>query len=153
MDIYELIKNLNWNRPDAVQKHAINELSISNLRNSEIILLAKQSNDLCSKPCWDNAAIVLKNIGYPRNEVALPYLMEWFQDITWPGVRPIIEMLKEIDNRILTPYIEDASEIALGIKDDCWANGLLYLINGLGISREDFKNVKLFEKLEKMVDL
>ncbi|MBA2939978.1 DUF5071 domain-containing protein [Paenibacillus sp. CGMCC 1.16610] len=149
-DIYKLIKDLSWNNPEHVQRDAVKELS--NLKDEDVILLAKQSNDLCSKPCWDNAAIVLKNIGYPANAMALPYLMEWFQDITWPGVRPIITTLKDIETKILIPHIKNASISAINENDDCWANGLVYLIKELNLDQADFNNDKLFWKLEKIAD-
>jgi len=149
-DIHQLIKDLSWNNPENVRLHAVKELS--NLKGEDVILLAKQSNDLCSKPCWDNAAIVLKNIGYPANKMALPYLMEWFQDITWPGVRPIITTLKDIDTKKLIPYIENASASAINEHDDCWASGLIYLINELNIDKADFINDKLLRELEKIAD-
>ncbi|WP_373462636.1 DUF5071 domain-containing protein [Paenibacillus sp. V4I3] len=69
---------------------------------------------------------MLENIGYPANKSALPYLMEWFQDITWPGVRPIITTIRDIDKKILIPHIENASTTAINEHDDCWANGIIY---------------------------
>jgi len=32
--------------------------------------------------------------------------MKWFQDVNWSGVENIVQLLKEIDDDILLPYIE-----------------------------------------------
>ncbi len=150
-DTRQLIKDLNWNNSDEMQQTAIKELS--DLDGEDIILMAKQSNDLCSKPCWHNAALVLKNIGYPRNKVALPYLMEWFQDLNWPGVVTIIELLKEIDLKVLLPYIEKASSKAIQEKDECWAFGLIHLIKELKIVKNDFDNPMILELLDDLTNI
>jgi hypothetical protein len=78
-DIKYLIRDLDWNKPKHITQKAMIELLKAN--EDEAILLANQSNDLCSKSCWYNASIILKEIGFPRNKLALPYLMNWFQDV------------------------------------------------------------------------
>ncbi|MFC5452369.1 hypothetical protein [Paenibacillus aestuarii] len=138
--IHQLIRELSWNQPENIQQNAVEKLS--NLKGKDVILLAIQSNELCSKSCWDNAAIVLGNIGYPNNRAALPYLMELFQDLTWPGVRPIITTLKDINKKILIPFIENASVRAINKHDDCWANGIIYLINELDFTEADFNDLR-----------
>ncbi|WP_158082371.1 hypothetical protein [Paenibacillus ferrarius] len=55
-EIYQLMKDLDWNNLECIQQNAITELT--KLKDDDVILLAKQSNELCSKPCWDNAAVV-----------------------------------------------------------------------------------------------
>lgn len=99
------------------------------------MFLAKKSNELCSKECWHNASVVLKQIGYPNNKEALPYLVEWFQDLNHPGVENIIELLREIDKNELKPHIEHGILKAIQDKDVDWGLGLLTLINELKITK------------------
>ncbi|MGM9924461.1 MAG: DUF5071 domain-containing protein [Bacillus sp. (in: firmicutes)] len=123
------IQDLNWYKPAEVQQRAVKELS--KIKGKDVILLARQSNELCDKACWHNAAIILKEIGYPDNREALPYVMEWFQDINWSGVEHIIELLKEIDLSISLPYMERAVLRAIRERDQEWAHGLLLLAHEL----------------------
>lgn len=147
-DIKTLIKDLDWNKPDHITYKAMQKLFKVN--EEEAILLADQSNDICSKPCWHNASLVLKEIGYPRNMLTLPYLMNWFQDVNWPGVPTIIELLKDIDVEILVPHIKCAMKNAVKHKDTCWAFGILYLLDMLNISNSNFEKNDLFNQVVKL---
>lgn len=132
-NIKELIRDLDWRKPEEVQITAMKKLEC--LDDLNLALLAHQSNDLCHKYCWENAAKVLKNIGYPRIKSVLPYLMEWFQDINWPGVMTIVEILRNIEPLELLPFIEDAAHKAILDKDETWDFGIVYLINAIGLMR------------------
>ncbi|MHC1683090.1 MAG: DUF5071 domain-containing protein [Clostridiaceae bacterium] len=142
-----LIRDLDWNKSEYVTNNAIQELL--KVSEEEAILLAKQSNNLCCKSCWHNAALVLKEIEYPRNRLALPYLIDWFQDINWPGIQTIIELLKEIDVEILIPYIKEATNKALNDNDELWAFGILYLLDELNIEKSNLEEYDLLKRLVK----
>jgi len=146
-DIEEYIFDLNWNNPEYIQEKAIEKLS--KISGSEVILLAKQS-ELCNKYCWHNATIVLKNIGYPRNKLAIPYLMDWLKDINWPGITTIIQLFKEIDTEILLPYIKVAIDDALKDEDELWAYGMIYLMKNLDIKGFEIEEPTLYKKLIKL---
>ena len=130
-NIKELIRDLDWSKPEEVQKKSIEQLL--KMHDSELIFLAQQ-NELCHKYCWHNAAAILKAIGYPRIRPVIPYLMEWFQDINWPGVVTIVETLRTINPNELIPYIEEASKRSIDENDDCWAFGLVTLIRELDLT-------------------
>ncbi|MBU5676877.1 DUF5071 domain-containing protein [Alkaliphilus sp. MSJ-5] len=143
-DIEKYIADLNWDNPDFIQQNAIRKLS--EIEESKVILLAKQS-ELCNKSCWYNAAIVLKNIGYPRNKLAIPYLMNWFKDTNWPGVPIIVQLLKEIDVDVLMPHIKNVIEQASKEQDGLWAYGMIYLINELKIPKFKIEEENLYKEL------
>lgn len=140
------IKDLSWSKPEEIQKKAIKKLE--NIRDEDIILLANQDDELCSKDCWGNAATVLKKIGYPRINPAIPYLMEWFQDINWPGVLTIIQSFKGIDTIILVPYIEEAMKRAVQEDDEMWCYWLEYLVLELNVEETDFKDRMVLYKIK-----
>ncbi|MDR3599512.1 MAG: DUF5071 domain-containing protein [Desulfosporosinus sp.] len=127
-NINELIRDLDWSKPEDVQKKAMEQLQ--EINDSNLFYLAQQS-ELNYKYCWHNAALVLKAIGYPRIKPVLPYLMEWFQDINWPGVRTIVEIFRNISPTKLLPFIEDASMLSIRENDDFWALGVISLIKDL----------------------
>ena len=145
--IEEYISDLNWNNPEFIQEKAKEELS--KIRESKVELLAKQS-EVCNKYCWYNAAIVLKSIGYPRNTRAIPYLMDWFKDVNWPGISTIVQLLKEIDTDILLPHIKNSVDQVLKEQDELWAYGMLYLIDELDIQEFELEEPTLYRKLIKL---
>jgi len=144
-NIEQLIKDLNWQNPEEVQKNAMNKLE--KISEEEVVLLARQS-ELCNKSCWHNAAIVLKKIGYPRIRLAIPYLMEWFRDANWPGAMTIFDLFKTIDVNILLPYLRCAAEYAIKENDTIWGYWLIDLLNQLNINTSDFNSSLYNELLE-----
>jgi len=134
MLIKELIADLDWGKPIEVQANAIRKLK--EIDDEYIVLLAKQSNDICHKGCWENAAVVLKLLGYPRIKPVLPYIMQWFQDINWSGVNTIIEILHDVEPLELMPYIEETSKMVILDKDELWAFGIVFLLKELGLNHK-----------------
>ncbi len=134
-NIEQLIMDLNWHNPEDVQRNAMNKLK--NVNEEEAILLARQS-ELCSKFCWHNAALVLKDVGYPRIRLAIPYLLEWFQDMNWPGVSTIQDILKTIDSPVLLPHLKTAAEKAVSERDSVWCYWLVRLFNELNVDASTF---------------
>jgi hypothetical protein len=53
-----------------------------------------------SKALWENEAGILKNIGYPKNKYTIPGLLEWLQDLNWPGALISMEALIAIEGRL-----------------------------------------------------
>ncbi|AET67431.1 hypothetical protein Desor_1795 [Desulfosporosinus orientis DSM 765] len=145
VNIKELIRDLDWSKPEEVQKKAIEKLQ--EIEELDLVYLV-QLSELNHKFCWHNAAIVLKSIGYPRIKPIIPYLMEWFQDVNWPGVNTIREILKSMDSNELMPYIEEAAKRVLSENDDLWAFGLILLLRDIGV--EDFNDGHIFEELYKL---
>ncbi|WP_028392633.1 DUF5071 domain-containing protein [Bacillus cihuensis] len=147
-NINTLIQGLNWHNSEEVQKKSINELS--KLSGKEVIILADQT-ELNHKACWFNSAIVLQNIGYPNNKESIPYLMQWFQDINWPGVSTVVEIFKSIDREELKLHIDNAITQGLNEKDDFWIFGLLFLIDKLHMTHMYDK--KPIHKLEQFAGI
>lgn len=141
-NIIELICDLDWRQPEDVQKKAMEQLQ--EIEDSELFYLAQQ-NEHNHKYCWPNSALILKAIGYPRIKPVLPYLMEWFQDVNWPGVRTIIEIFRDISTIDLLPFIEDASMRSIRENDECWAYGFVSLIKVLEL--EYLINRELYNQL------
>lgn len=148
-DIKDHIRDLSWYKSEEVQKQAI--LELENIRDEDIILLARRDYELCSKDCWENIAIVLKHIGYPRIDSVIPYLMEWFMDLNWPGVPTIIEIFRSIDVNVLTSYIEEAMEKAVKEDDYMWCYWLDHLANELNVEETNFKNTEVYKRLKEII--
>ena len=63
--------------PEDVQNNAMDLLK--NIDDEKIGMLVQP----IGKPCWENSAIVLKKIEYPRIKQVIPKLLEWLQDMNW----------------------------------------------------------------------
>ncbi|WP_238653135.1 DUF5071 domain-containing protein [Paenibacillus piscarius] len=99
-DIQALIQKLDWDTPAAEQAEAIQTLQ--DIRDEELHLLLQP----LGKEYWDGAAEVIVKLGYPRVKPILPGLLEWVQDMNWPGARRIAPFLREIGDPLI-PYIQE----------------------------------------------
>lgn len=129
VEIDEYINNLNSEAPQYLQDYAISKLF--DLEESKLHLLIQPM----SKNNWSNAAIVLKQIGYPRVKSIIPELLEWIQDMNWPGAQEIADLLTTIDDEIV-PYVKQILKSGDGIwiiwllteVVSRWGKDLKYLI-------------------------
>ncbi|UYZ37905.1 DUF5071 domain-containing protein [Clostridium beijerinckii] len=143
-DINVLINKLDWNTPIDSQKEAINKLL--SIDNNDVGLLIQPME----QKYWDNSAKVLKKIGYPRNKLAIPGLLEWLQDLNWPGAQTAMETLQKVEVFELLPYLETAIQKAVEENDDMWIMALKELaINRMSIKASDFKNGDLYKIVEQ----
>lgn len=143
IDFY--IDKLDWNYPQEENELAINKLVDIDNNYMDMLLQPR-----CIKCYWDNAATVLKKIGYPRIEPIIPGLLEWLQDLNWPGAQTVVDIFRDIDNDVLKPYIRDALIRADDEDDEMWIYWLKYLIEEIGISEDEFINEKIVMILESV---
>lgn len=99
-DIQALIQKLDWDTPAAEQAEAIQKLQ--DIRDEELHLLVQP----LGKEYWGGAAEVIVKLGYPRVKPILPGLLEWIQDMNWPGSRRIAPFLREVGDPLI-PYIQE----------------------------------------------
>lgn len=134
--------NLHWHVSAEKVEHSIEELL--SIEDSQVTRLVQPID----KPYWDNAALVLQRIGYPRNKLALPGLIQWLQDINWPGARIAFQTLRVINKSILAPYIERALLEAANDNDTDWIRTLKELVDASNIKEGDFDKKETYKILE-----
>lgn len=78
-DISSLIEKLSWNLSEEEKEDVINKLQY--IKDEDLHLLVQP----ISKDYWDGAAETVIRLGYPRVKSILSGLLEWIQDINWPG--------------------------------------------------------------------
>ncbi|MGA9118990.1 MAG: DUF5071 domain-containing protein [Bacteroidota bacterium] len=147
-DILRLLGDMNWGNPEVVQSAAVAELA-AHLDDEDLTLVATQSEQ-CPKACWQNAALVLQSIGYPRIKSVVPILLEWFRDVNWPGVRTMVSLLKTVEAPLLVSRIEEMSKRVVSENDDGWAWGLMFLMRELGIEAGDFVDEETYHQLHRL---
>ena len=138
------LANLSWNMPDSIQQEAIERLvSIDDEDMPQLL-------QPISKFCWENAAKVIRKIGYPRINPITSGLLEWIADMNWPGAWIIMEILEEGEPKNLVKSIEEAIIKAYGDEDDMWMTSLKNLVTRLGLVEDDFNNSKVFGYLDEI---
>lgn len=98
------------------------------------IKLAKNLDDLSllilpcadgeSKGMWENCARALYEISDERLEKYLPSLLEWLQDLNWPGALIILDRLKNFSGKKLKKPFIDLYNYAVNLDNE---EGLMWL--------------------------
>jgi hypothetical protein len=93
--ILELIKMLDWHTPACIVKSVSEELV--NIPDRHLPMLIQP----LGKAYWDNAALVLTKIESRRLKRHIPDLLEWLQDLNWPGAQTIAKLLTELGEPVI----------------------------------------------------
>ena len=83
--IYQM---LHWQNPESIQRKGI-ELAKEMTDLTPLILPIYEG----SQCIWDNCAKALSELSDDRLEKYLSLLLEWLQDLNWPGALTILERL------------------------------------------------------------
>ena len=140
-DKENLLWQLGWHQPEDVQKAAM-EAIVSDTAFDPALLLMP-----VSKACWENAAICLKRIGYPKSKQVLDGMLEWLKDLNWPGADVILSLLESYPKEAFRCGYEKAVERAVKDKDEDWLNGLFHFAAKQKVLREDFSDPGLYDAL------
>ena len=101
-NIDEIMNMLDWNNEEKVQNKGI-EIA----RNIKCINVFLQPlHQGCSKNVWDNCAKILCEKTDDELEPYLTRLLEWLEDLNWPGALLILERLKKFDSHKLKFELE-----------------------------------------------
>ena len=122
--ILEIYKLLDWNNNQETQSKGI--FFASQINN--LSLLIQPCLERYNKNIWENCALVLTQ---KTNDELSPYLLqllEWIQDLNWPGAMTIYERLRYFDNRTFLDDAIDTSLIRSKVTGDVvWQQNLLSL--------------------------
>ncbi|QKS44990.1 DUF5071 domain-containing protein [Paenibacillus cellulosilyticus] len=112
---------LSWNNSDEMRERAIEQLLFIKDRDMHLLL---QPN---GKDLWDGAAEVITRFGYPRIKIIIPMMLEWLQDMNWPGSERIAQVLNSIGNP-LVPYVQAVMKDHPSVPCDEFNRGVKELI-------------------------
>ena len=125
MDINEIMKMLDWNNDSEIQNEGIYMAKEVKCLSLFMQPMDKQFN----KNVWENCAIILSE---KEDELLTPYifqLLDWLQDLNWPGSIIILERLQEYRNYYkLTRAIENRIVVANALGEKSWLANLAELI-------------------------
>ena len=83
-----------------------------------------------NKNVWENCAIILSEKNDEELKPYLPKLLEWLQDMNWPGAFCIRDRLQRFsDKKSLQHAISICIEKSRDLGDEIWERNLLWLIS------------------------
>ena len=90
VDITEIMDMLDWHMPSEIQLEGI-----SLARNIETIIpFIQPLTPKHNKNIWDNCAVIIAEKSDEKIKPHLVELLEWLQDMNWPGAFCILDRLK-----------------------------------------------------------
>lgn len=124
VDITEILDMLDWHMPAEIQTEGI-----SLARNIETITpFIQPLTPKHSKNVWENCAVIISERSDEEIKPHLPEVLEWLQDMNWPGAFRILNRLKNYsDKNSILSAISVCVQKAKGCNDEAWEDNLLTL--------------------------
>ncbi len=128
-DITEILDMLDWHMPDEIQAKGI----VLAKESDEIIPFIQPLTSKHNKNVWENCAVIISEKSDEKLKPYLVELLEWLQDMNWPGAFCILGRLQKYsDNNTLCQAINVCVEKAKADDNDVWNSNLRLLINNFG---------------------
>ena len=124
VDITEIMDMLDWHMPSEIQLEGI-----SLARNIETIIpFIQPLTPKHNKNIWDNCAVIIAEKSDEKIKPHLVELLEWLQDMNWPGAFCILDRLKNYsDKTSIFSAISICLQRAQDCNDEIWESNLLML--------------------------
>lgn len=124
VDITEIMDMLDWHMPTEIQTEGI-----SLARNIETIIpFIQPLTPKHNKNVWENCAVIISERSDEEIKPHLPEVLEWLQDMNWPGAFCIMNRLKNhSDKNSILGAISICIQKAKGCNDEVWEDNLLTL--------------------------
>lgn len=119
-NINKIYKMLNWQSGFNSQLRGMK--LAKELEDLSLLILPDANGK--SKSVWENCARALYEISDDRLEKYLPLLLEWLQDLNWPGALIILERLKNFSGEKLKLPFTNCFTYAKGLNN---AEGQIWL--------------------------
>jgi len=132
----QLFKMLSWKNDEATQRRGIDEAKALNGKYLSILI---QYTDV---DAGDNCAKALSELPDKVLEPYLPCLLEWLQDMNWPGAWIILERLKSfVEPKVLAKTLEKSVRVALMCDDQHWLKSMSELLDNERLNTEISKDI------------
>lgn len=144
--INELYKMLNWQSRFQDQLEGIK--LARDLDDLSLLILPCANGE--SKGIWENCARALFEISDDRLEPYLPSLLEWLEDLNWPGALIILDRLNRFSGKKLKkPFIDRFTYVSSLNNEEglMWLDYLSELLDNEDLKSELPKSI--IEKLQK----
>lgn len=122
VDITEIMDMLDWHMPAEIQTEGISLARNIGTITPFIQPLTPKHN----KNVWENCAVIISERSDEEIKPHLPEVLEWLQDMNWPGAFCIILKNYSDKNSILSA-ISVCVQKAKSCNDEIWEDNLLTL--------------------------
>ena len=125
-DIDKIMEMLDWNNSSEIQNRGV-ELA-KNVKSINVFLQPLHPG--CNKNVWENCAKILAS---KDDKTLLPYtdqMLEWLQDLNWPGALIILRRLKNFsasDEFVFA--VEECVKMAVACDEQIWLDYLSELLD------------------------
>ena len=124
VDITEIMDMLDWHMPSEIQSKGIS-LAIN---TETIIPFIQPLTPKHNKNVWENCAVIIAEKSDENLKPYLVELLEWLQDMNWPGAFCILDRLKNYsDKNSILSAISICIQKAKDCNDEIWEGNLLML--------------------------
>lgn len=126
--IDKIFEYLSWDNSEEIQKYGI---SLANSIET-ITPFLQPVTPKYNKNVWENCAIIISDKNDENLRPYLDKLLEWLQDMNWPGSFQILERLQKYsDTNYLCIAINNSIEKANSNKDSVWKTNLSSLLQAI----------------------
>lgn len=124
-NLTEIMDMLDWNMPSEIQSNGI-----SLARNlGSIVPFLQPVTPEHNKNAWDNCAVIIAEKNDEELKPHLVQLLEWLQDMNWPGAFCILDRLqKYADKEAIRSAINVCMEKAKQCGEEVWEDNLSLLL-------------------------
>ena len=124
VDITEIMDMLDWHMPTEIQTEGI--YLARNI--GTIIPFIQPLTSKHNKNVWENCAVIISERSDEEIKPHLPEVLEWLQDMNWPGAFCIMNRLKNYsDENSILSAISICIQKAKEYNDEVWEDNLLTL--------------------------
>ena len=126
IDVLEILDMLDWHMPPEIQFEGINLAKTVETIDPFIQPLTPKHN----KNVWENCAVIIAEKSDEKLKPRLVELLEWLQDMNWPGAFCILNRLQKYsDNNSICNAINVCIEKAKKRSDEVWESNLCLLLH------------------------
>lgn len=120
----QYIKKLHWN----ISNEEFNEIKkcidLDTSIDYNTFILPKEG-----KEYWENCAKILVQLDDGELIKLFPKILEWFQDLNWPGGNIVLDRINKMPGSIIEDFILQCIDEAILKNDIIWIEFLLWLDN------------------------
>lgn len=129
-NIDEIMDMLDWNNSAEIQQKGIEIAKYVRSINAFVLPMHP------SKSVWENCAKILVD---KPDEILNPYLfrlLEWIEDLNWPGALIILDRLKKFSEiEMLSFSVKNSVRIASATNNHIWLGSLSELLDNTELSK------------------
>lgn len=126
VDILEILDMIDWSMPAETQSKGISLASNS----KDIFPFIQPLTPKHNKNVWENCAVIISQKSDEEIKPYLVELLEWLQDMNWPGALCILDRLRKFsDSNTIFEAINTCIQKAKENRDDVWNSNLHLLLN------------------------